>query len=188
MTWNSTFKNPGQPLKRKTPLIARKKEHKSALKSGEKKLRQRVILDEQPVFRSEAYLAAVRTLDCVCCGKWRAYTQAAHSNQLMFSKAKGQKASDATAMALCGTIPGFAIGCHALLDQGGKLTKEQRNQFEYEHIHRTIFALIRAGKLEGADEAMQMVNADYDSYESAVLVLVPLIEGGNLKVVGESRR
>lgn len=160
-------------------------EHKSALKAGKKKLRQRVILDAKPVFRSPEYLAAVRTLDCVCCGKWRAYTQAAHSNQLRFSKAKGQKASDATAMALCGTAPRFSIGCHALHDQGGMLTKEERNQFEYEHIYQTISKLIRAGKLAGDENTMRQVNADYDSFESAVLALVPLIEGGKLKVVGE---
>lgn len=180
--WNSTFKNPGQPLKRKTPM-------RSLLKPS---LRPKIGKTlhvwkkaKQTVFRSPEYLSAVRTLDCVCCGKWKAYTEAAHSNQILFGKGGRLKASDATAMALCKTIPGLSVGCHALHDQGGKLTKEQRNQFEYEHIHKTIFALIRAGRLEGTDEAMQKVNADYDSYESAVLVLVPLIEGGELKVVGE---
>lgn len=179
--YNSTFKNPGQPLKRKKPMN-RKSEHKTALKAGDKKLRQRVILDVQPVFRSPEYLAAVRTLDCVCCGKWSAYTEAAHSNQLRLGKAKSQKASDATAMALCRNLP-WVPGCHARLDQGGVMSKAERNQFEYEHIHKTIFALIRAGKLVGDEETMKQAHADYDSFESAALVLVPLIEGGKLKVI-----
>jgi hypothetical protein len=183
-TWNSTFKTPGKPLARKAPL--RRTSHKAALKSGEKKLRQRVILDEKPVFRSPEYLAAVRTLNCVCCGRWRWYTQAAHSNQLRFSKAKGQKASDATSMALCCSTPDFP-GCHNRLDQGGMMTKEERNQFEYKHICLTVAALVRSGKLTGSTMTLLVATPSVcHDYENLAVLLVSLIESGELKVVKEA--
>lgn len=73
-------------------------------------------------------------------------TQAAHSNQLRFGKGRGLKASDAAIIALCGT--GFnKHGCHAELDQGSKMCKAEKQQFEYEHIALTLIALIENGNL-----------------------------------------
>ncbi len=95
-------------------------------------------------FRNEKLLAAVRLLNCVHCGI-AGRTQAAHSNQLRFGKGRGLKASDAAIMALCG--PDFGkCGCHAELDQGS-MTKQQRYDFEYEHIALTLIALIENGYL-----------------------------------------
>jgi hypothetical protein len=90
-------------------------------------------------------LAVVRQLPCASCGI-TGRTQAAHSNQLRFGKGRGIKASDAAIMALC--AHGFnAPGCHAELDQGSKLTKQERYAFEYEHIALTLIALIEQGFL-----------------------------------------
>lgn len=190
-------------LKRKTPMNrgtstlkrsefrqGRKEMHRSALKAGTKRIRsrQRVVLDGDEVFRSDTYLAAVRTLDCVCCGREKRYTQAAHSNQLRMGKAKGLKASDASAMALCMTIPGVSVGCHALLDQGGKMAKDERNAFEYKHISLTAMALIRDGRLSGCQTVMFEVNDLVDAalvgkdWEPLAMRLVALIEAGQLRV------
>lgn len=73
-------------------------------------------------------------------------TQAAHSNQLRFGKGRGIKGSDAAIMALCASNFG-EIGCHAELDQGGSMTKQERHAFEYEHIALTLIALIEQGFL-----------------------------------------
>lgn len=53
---------------------------------------------------------------------------AAHSNQLADGKGKGIKASDYRVAALC-------FSCHMDLDQGNKLTKDQRREF-WEMAHR----------------------------------------------------
>ena len=53
---------------------------------------------------------------------------AAHSNQLADGKGKGIKASDYRVAALC-------FNCHMDLDQGNKLTKDQRREF-WEIAHR----------------------------------------------------
>src|SRR5271169_293000 len=95
-------------------------------------------------YRNEALLAAVRRLNCVHC-QAEGRTQAAHSNQLRFGKGRGLKASDAAIMALCG--PGYGqSGCHAELDQG-KMSRQERYDFEYEHIALTLIALIENGYL-----------------------------------------
>ena len=53
---------------------------------------------------------------------------AAHSNQLADGKGKGIKASDYRIAALC-------FSCHMDLDQGNKLSKDQRREF-WEMAHR----------------------------------------------------
>ena len=71
---------------------------------------------------------------CQHCGL-EGSTQAAHSNQLRHGKAKSLKASDEYTAALC-------IRCHFILDQGSKLTKEERVEM-WEKAHRkTIERLI----------------------------------------------
>lgn len=97
------------------------------------------------IWRSDAYLALVRSLPCASCGAHN-LTESAHSNRLMYGKARGLKASDATAMPLCRTILG-RNGCHAELDQGRTMSKDQRNRFEDQHICKTIYDLIDSGRL-----------------------------------------
>lgn len=107
------------------------------------------------IFRCIDLLAAVRQLDCVHCGK-SGRTQAAHSNQLRFGKGKGIKGSDAAIMALCGCDYGTP-GCHAELDQGAHMTKQERYAFEYEHIALTLIALIECGLLVVDKERLKHV-------------------------------
>lgn len=68
--------------------------------------------------RSKAHLKNVANLSCQHCGL-DGQTQAAHSNWSQHGKGKGIKASDEFTAALCFT-------CHAELDQGGRLSKEER--------------------------------------------------------------
>jgi hypothetical protein len=93
-------------------------------------------------FRSEELRRAVTTLPCMNCGVER-YTQAAHGNT---NKGGGLKASDAAIAALCCDRPGVR-GCHAMMDQGGLMTKAERRAFEIEMIAKTYIALIERGLL-----------------------------------------
>lgn len=165
--------------------------HRSALKGGTKKLRAYRYrkASSGDVFRSEAYLAVVRTLDCARCGIEKR-TEPAHSNQLRFGKGKGIKSSDATVMALCKTVPGRE-GCHARHDQGGKLEKAEWWAFEYKHICLTVIALLEGGKLSGQVSAAMLINVSVSQdgmvdWESAALYFISLIESGELKVVSGS--
>ncbi len=94
-------------------------------------------------FRSEALRRAVVMLPCACCGI-EGYTQAAHMN---FGKGGAIKASDAAIAALCADRLGVR-GCHALLDQGGKLPKAERRAFEFEMVAKTYIALTERGLIE----------------------------------------
>mgnify|MGYP003339056631 FL=1 len=85
-------------------------------------------------FRSKKHLKNVASLACQHCGL-EGSTQAAHSNRLAHGKGRGVKASDEYTAALC-------IRCHFILDQGSKLTKEERVEM-WEKAHRkTIERLI----------------------------------------------
>src|SRR5260364_235619 len=72
------------------------------------------------MMRSEKLRRLVAMLPCMCCGQ-KGQTQAAHANFQSFGKGMGIKASDAALMALC-------VRCHAELDQGQTMTKEERHQ------------------------------------------------------------
>jgi hypothetical protein len=97
---------------------------------------------KQLTFRSESLRRAVAKLPCMKCGVW-GYTQAAHMN---LGKGGGIKATDAALAALCCDRLGVR-GCHSLLDQGGKLPKLERRQFEIEMVVLTYVALIERGLL-----------------------------------------
>ncbi len=85
-------------------------------------------------FRSKKHLKNVASLACQHCGL-EGSTQAAHSNQLKHGKGRSLRASDEYTAALC-------IRCHFILDQGSKLTKEERVDM-WEKAHRkTIERLI----------------------------------------------
>lgn len=102
-------------------------------------------LPKKLTFRSDALRGLVVKLPCMKCGI-EGYTQAAHMN---LGKGGGIKASDAALAALCGDRPGMR-GCHALLDQGGKLPKAERRAFEFEMVAKTYIALAERGMLEVA--------------------------------------
>lgn len=132
------------------------------------------------IFRSPALLAAVRMLPCMSCGR-ELRTQPAHSNQLRFGKARSLKASDAAVMALCCAQPGLN-GCHEQHDQGGRLTKQQWWNFEYQMIAKTLWRLIELEKLVGPAELIRSIPPAFPSYETAALMLIEHIEAGRLKV------
>ena len=71
-------------------------------------------------FRSKAHLKNVADLPCQNC-YIEGQTQAAHSNWAEHGKGRGIKASDEFTAALCQT-------CHYELDQGSKLSKDERQK------------------------------------------------------------
>lgn len=100
-------------------------------------------LPKKLTFRCDDLRRAVVKLPCMKCGI-EGYTQAAHMN---LGKGGAIKASDAALAALCADRPGVR-GCHALLDQGGKLPKAERRAFELEMVAKTYIALVERGYLE----------------------------------------
>lgn len=80
--------------------------------------------------------AAVATLPCQLCG--RHGVQVAHSNQLRDGKGRGLKSFPWRVAALC-------MPCHYDIDQGTKLSKQERRE-RWEDAHRaTIGELFARG-------------------------------------------
>ena len=131
---------------------------------------------QSSIWRSDAYLALVRSLPCSACGIY-GHTQAAHSNQIRMGKSRGMKASDASAMPLCGPR-NFNPGCHANHDQGGKLSKAQWKSFEDQHICKTIYDLIDDGRLIAVNK-LPALDCGLDEMAAH---LVGMIESGELKI------
>lgn len=94
------------------------------------------------MFRSEKLRRKIAQMSCMNCGL-EGSTQAAHANLRDFGKGMGLKASDGALMALC-------IGCHAELDQGRSMDKEQKRAFQMEMIAKTLVKAIECGDLEVA--------------------------------------
>ncbi|TJZ75691.1 hypothetical protein FAZ21_06695 [Chitiniphilus eburneus] len=87
---------------------------------------------QRPV-RSSAWLDAVRSIDhCMLCG-CVCQVQAAHRNE---GKGKSQKVDDCLTAALC-------PACHAEIDQGKNLTREQRRERMNHAIVETLRELAR---------------------------------------------
>ena len=99
------------------------------------------------MYRNEKLLRAVAQLPCQICGL-EGSTQAAHSNQLRDGKGRGLKAHDYRVAALC-------FGHHTEIDQGAKLTKEQRIELWDEAHRKTIGKLFEDGWLEVQDYPYQ---------------------------------
>jgi len=70
-------------------------------------------------YRNSKLLEDIRQLPCSHCGADDGTVVAAHANELRFGKGRGIKAHDWATAALCFT-------CHAELDQGAKLSKQER--------------------------------------------------------------
>jgi hypothetical protein len=86
--------------------------------------------------RSKKLLQAVSSLDCQNCGAGH-MVQAAHSNW-GGGKGRGIKADDNLVAALC-------LKCHYEIDQGHKLSKQQRQDLWNEAHKRTVETLIQQG-------------------------------------------
>ena len=79
------------------------------------------------MYRNQKLLEAVRESPCPHCGRMDGTVVAAHSNQSRDGKGRSLKANDYRIAALCFT-------CHAELDQGHKLSREERlNMWEAAH-------------------------------------------------------
>lgn len=85
--------------------------------------------------RHPAYLAAIRRLPCMCCGRVGA-TQAAHRNE---GKGRGIKTDDRLAMALC-------LYCHQDYDNGGVMTLDESRYFAEQMHQQTTDALKARGE------------------------------------------
>lgn len=95
-------------------------------------LRQR----QQP-YRSRKWLAAVHQIECcVLCGAYG--IQAAHRN---FGKGMSQKTDDCLTAALC-------PACHHDLDNGTRLSREERRALLDKAICETVAQLARMGLIE----------------------------------------
>lgn len=179
--WNSTFNAIAKPMKQSAFRVS--KPMARTMSPAPKKKRARKNRSAKArTYRSPAYLALVREMPCICCGRHHKWTQAAHSNQLRFGKGKSIKGSDATAMPLCSSMGKGFVGCHERHDQGGKLEKAEWWAFEYAHICLTVLDLVKLGKLTGAPEVLALVVVIGEDYEAAALFFVFLIESGQLKV------
>ena len=92
-------------------------------------------------YRNPKLLQAVRQLPCANCGAEDGTVCAAHSNSLADGKGRSMKAADYRVAALC-------FRCHMELDQGTKLSKDERREL-FESAHRaTIGQLFERGILQ----------------------------------------
>jgi len=87
-------------------------------------------------WRSDKWLRAVAELPCVLCER-EGMTQAAHRNM---GKGLGIKTDDCHTAALC-------VKCHADLDSGKDLDREQRRSVMDAAILDTLLMLVQAGKV-----------------------------------------
>ena len=83
------------------------------------------------MYRNKKLLEIIRESPCQICGIQNGTVVAAHSNQLRDGKGRGIKAPDYRIAALCYT-------CHSEIDQGSKMSKQERlNAWEEAH-QRTV--------------------------------------------------
>jgi hypothetical protein len=80
------------------------------------------------MYRNKKLLELVRQSPCQNCGTEDGTVCAAHSNQLRDGKGRSIKAQDFRISALC-------FRCHSAIDQGSKLTREERYDI-WEEAHR----------------------------------------------------
>jgi hypothetical protein len=86
------------------------------------------------VYRNKKLLESVRQFACQHCQIEDGTVVAAHSNQLRDGKGKGIKAPDYRIAALC-------FRCHMELDQGNKLSKQERIDM-WDNAHRKTIGLL----------------------------------------------
>lgn len=92
------------------------------------------------MYRSKKLLEIVREAPCQHCGTEDGTVVAAHSNQLRDGKGRGLKAHDYRIAALC-------FRCHYELDQGSRLTKEERRELWEESHRKTMGWLFECQKI-----------------------------------------
>lgn len=88
--------------------------------------------------RSPALLKACRGIACTNCGRDDGTVCAAHSNQAKHGKGRSIKASDIYVASLCNV-------CHMALDQGSRMSREDRERM-WDACHaQTVKELVRGG-------------------------------------------
>ena len=92
------------------------------------------------MYRNKKLLEIVRESPCQHCGRQDGTVVAAHSNQLRDGKGRGIKAYDYRISALCFT-------CHSDLDQGNRLSREERLELWEEAHRKTIGWLFDNNKI-----------------------------------------
>jgi len=80
------------------------------------------------MYRNKKLLEIVRQSPCQICGIQDGTVVAAHSNQLRDGKGRGIKAHDYRIASLC-------FKCHIEIDQGSRLSREERLEM-WENAHR----------------------------------------------------
>jgi len=85
-------------------------------------------------YRNQKLLEAVRDLPCQHCGIEDGTVVAAHSNQLRDGKGRSIKAHDYRIAAMC-------FKCHAEIDQGAKMSRQERLN-AWEEAHRRTVGLL----------------------------------------------
>ena len=85
-------------------------------------------------YRNRKLLDAARELPCQHCGVSDGTVVAAHSNQLRDGKGRSIKAHDYRIASLC-------YRCHSELDQGAKMSKQERLEM-WEEAHRKTIGLL----------------------------------------------
>lgn len=85
-------------------------------------------------YRNQKLLEAVRNLPCQHCGIQDGTVVAAHSNQLRDGKGRSIKAHDYRIAAMC-------FKCHAEIDQGAKMSRQERLN-AWEEAHRSTMGLL----------------------------------------------
>ena len=93
------------------------------------------------MYRNKKLLEIARQLPCQHCFIEDGTVVAAHSNQLRDGKGKGIKAHDYRIASLC-------FKCHMELDQGSKLSKQERIDLWEEAHRKTIGSLFELGYLQ----------------------------------------
>jgi ribosomal protein S27AE len=92
------------------------------------------------VYRNKKLLEVVRESPCQNCGSQDGTVVAAHSNSLADGKGRGLKASDVKIAALC-------FRCHTELDQGAKLSRQERRDMWVDAHIKTIAWLFENEKV-----------------------------------------
>ena len=93
------------------------------------------------IYRNKKLLEIIRQSPCQHCDVENGTIVAAHSNQLRDGKGRSIKAHDYRIAALC-------YKCHMALDQGAKLSKEERTEMWEEAHRKTIGWLFETGRLD----------------------------------------
>lgn len=99
-----------------------------------------IVQKYQPLRDRKLLDLAHRVQTCQHCGKWTEGCEPAHANLSQYGKAAGRKADDIHA-ALC-------HDCHAMLDQGGALSRTEKREVWMAAALKTWALYMREGWLK----------------------------------------